>query len=108
MRIRGERVRVKGNFKQTEEIMYKIRQNLTEIKTPLKIGMVFGLEASIACENEIRKLDFAIDLIIKTVKEMGLSIEKQNPIISSTVIVDTENLLLKTEYSKNKKKVYNI
>ena len=100
--INGKWVRIKGKFKQTGKIMYKIRQNLTEIVTPIKIGMIIGDDASMLSEDEIRKLDFAIDSIIRMTKDLGLSIEKQAPIISSTVIVDTENLLLKTEKDMQK------
>lgn len=77
--------------------MYGIRQNLNEIVTPIKIGMIIGVDASTMHEEAIRKIDFAIDLIIRMTEDIGLIIEKQPPIISSKVIVDTENLLLKTE-----------
>lgn len=97
--INGKWVRITGEFKQIGKIMYIIRKNITEIVTPIKIGMIIGNNASIMSEDAIRKLDFAIDLIIRITKNMGLSIEKQAPIISSTVIVDTKNLLLKTEKS---------
>lgn len=63
--INGKWVRITGQFKQTGEIIYKIKQNFAEIVTPLKIGMIIGVDASVMCEEEIRKIDFAIDLIIR-------------------------------------------
>ncbi len=99
--INGKWIRTTGQFKQTGEIMYKIRQH-NEFVTPIKIGMIIGVDAPIMSKDAIKKLDFAIDLIVRMTKDMGVPVEKQTPIISSTVIVDTENLLLKTEKSIQK------
>lgn len=95
--IDGKWVNIPGKFKQTGEIMYIIRQNIDKISSPLKIGLVVGTSATSFCIEEIKKIDFAIESIIEMVKDIGIAIEKQEPIISPSVIVDTENLLLKTE-----------
>lgn len=69
-------IRRTGNFKQTGKIMYEIRKNFTEIVPPINIGMVIGDDAIIMSEAAISQLDLAIDLIVKMIKDMGLSIEK--------------------------------
>lgn len=97
--INGKWVRITGQFKQIGDIMYQIRQHFDEIVFPVKIGMIIGVDASICSKEAIEKLDFAIEIIVSMVKDMGILIEKQDLIMSSMVIVDTENLLLKTEES---------
>lgn len=104
--VNGQWQKITKGFMQTGQIMYKIRQNQDRITEPIKIGMVCGVDAEVMCEEQIRKIDFAINSIVRMTEDIGLPIEKQEPETSSYVIVDTANGVIKTSnsvlYNKDK------
>lgn len=84
----GKWTKITKGFKQSSEIMYKIKKNIGKINKPIKIGIVVGTCAEITSQEALRKITTAIKIISRMIRGLGIEVEEE-PIKSSYAIVDT-------------------